>query len=68
MKEKGKMGVILKISNSKNTVKAILRKMGRLYYMIGFSVLIKVTTLVCYFLVITYQEFGRPIFLKAFLD
>jgi hypothetical protein len=39
--------------------------MGRLYYMIVFSVLIKIMILVCYFLVITYLEFGRPIFLEG---
>jgi hypothetical protein len=38
------------VGNSKNTLKAILRKMGRLYYMIVFSVLIKVMILVFTFL------------------
>jgi hypothetical protein len=53
------------MGNSKNTLKAILRKMGRLYYMIVISVLIKVMILVYYVLVITNEEFGRPIFLEG---
>jgi len=53
------------MGNSKNTHKAILRKMGRLYYMAVFGLLIKVMILVCYCLFITNQEFGRPIFLDG---
>jgi t-SNARE complex subunit (syntaxin) len=45
------------MGSSNNTLNTALKKMGRIDKITLFNVLITVMILVCYFLVITYQEF-----------